>query len=70
MEHFCDESVPQFPDTNVCDLGFFRTLQSQQWKLPATKNVDDLIECVQQAFEELAPESIDANFSHSTELSG
>jgi hypothetical protein len=53
---------PNSPDTNVCDLGFFRTLQSQQWKLPATKNIDDLIERVQQAFEELALESIDANF--------
>jgi hypothetical protein len=53
---------PNSPDTNICDLGFFRTLQTEQWKLPCAKNVDELIDRVHQAFHSLAPESIDANF--------
>jgi hypothetical protein len=46
----------------VCDLGFFWTLQSEQWKLPCAKTVDELIEQVEQAFHALDPKSIDCNF--------
>jgi hypothetical protein len=55
---------PNSPDTNVCDLGFFCTLQTEQWKLPwARKTVDELmIERVEQSFGALDPCSIDANF--------
>jgi hypothetical protein len=53
---------PNSPDTNVRDLGFFCTLQTEQWKLPSAKTVDELIERVKQAFGALDPCSIDANF--------
>jgi hypothetical protein len=46
----------------VCDLGFFRTLQSEQWKLLCAKTVDELIARVTQAFNELDPKSIGCNF--------
>jgi hypothetical protein len=53
---------PNSPDTNVCDLGFFRTLQTEQWKLPSAKNFDDLIQQVQEAFAALDQQSLDAKF--------
>jgi hypothetical protein len=65
LDNWCIElknQCPNSPDTNICDLGFFRTLQSEQWKLPCAKSTDELIERVEQAFNELSPESIDANF--------
>jgi hypothetical protein len=53
---------PNSPDTNECDLGFFWMLQLERWKFPCAKNVDELIEHMQEAFDLLDPRSIDANF--------
>jgi hypothetical protein len=41
---------PDLPDPNVCNLHFFPTLQSEQWKLPSAKDTYELIERVQEAF--------------------
>jgi hypothetical protein len=61
---------PNIPDTNLCDFGFFRTLHSEQLKLPCGKNVDMLIERVQEALELLNSHAVDANFlTLATELS-
>jgi hypothetical protein len=65
LDNWCIElknQCPNSPDTNICDLGFFRTLQLEQWKLPCAKSTDELIKRVEQAFNKLSPESIDANF--------
>ena len=43
------------PDTNVLDLGFFRSLQSLQWKQPPATTIDDLIENVHKAWDQYDP---------------
>ena len=40
----------KLPDTNILDLGFFRSLQSLQWKQPPARTIDDLVQNVQNAF--------------------
>lgn len=49
------------PDLNICDLGFFNTIQSLQSKKCATK-VDQLIEAVLESFYETNPDSLNDNF--------
>ena len=44
------QEPPNSPDTNILDLGFFRSLQSLQWKQPPARTIDDLIQNVQNAF--------------------
>ena len=43
------------PDTNILDLGYFRALQSSQWKQPPARNIDELIAQVNTAWEQYDP---------------
>lgn len=43
--------APKSPDTNVCDLSFFRALQSEQWRSGVEDSIDGLIAQVLRAFE-------------------
>jgi len=52
---------PNSPDLNILDLGFFNHIQSLQSKRCAV-NVDDLIEAVQDAFQETSPTALSDNF--------
>lgn len=55
------------PDTNILDLGFFRALQSLQWKQTPAKTIDELIANVQKAWEEFDPVKIKYNWiTHQT----
>jgi len=52
--HFAVQLIEQpanSPDTNVLDLGLFRALQSQAWKLKRGKTIDNLIENVQKTWD-------------------
>lgn len=52
------QQPPNSPDLNVLDLGFFRSIESlMHKKMP--ENVDKMIEAVNDAFEELKPETLD-----------
>lgn len=50
------------PDTNLCDLSFFRALQSQQWNHGFANDVPGLIAQVLKAFEEFDPRKIEFGF--------
>lgn len=52
---------PNSPDTNVLDLGFFRSIQSLQHQKIAN-NIDQLIENVQESFQELDRHKLNYNF--------
>lgn len=52
---------PNSPDFNVLDLGFFNSIQALQHQ-NAPKSIDDLIECVHKAFEDLEWTSLDDVF--------
>lgn len=52
---------PNSPDFNVLDLGFFNSIQALQHQ-NAPKSIDELIECVHQAFEDLEWPSLDDVF--------
>jgi len=52
--HFAVELIKQpanSPDTNVLDLGLFRALQSEAWKLKKGRTIDNLIENVQKTWD-------------------
>jgi hypothetical protein len=51
-------SSPNSPHFNVMDLGFFNSMQSLQTQKPA-HSIDELIQNVQTAFEELEPQALD-----------
>ncbi|KAF0748044.1 hypothetical protein AaE_007495 [Aphanomyces astaci] len=51
----------QSPDFNVLDLGFFNAIQSLQHQTTA-RTIDDLIKCVEDAFENLAWRVLDKTF--------
>ena len=42
--------APKSPDTNICDLTFFRALQTEQWRSAEANTIDGLIEQVLAAF--------------------
>jgi hypothetical protein len=42
--------APKSPDTNICDLSFFRALQSEQWRSGEENTIDGLIAQVLAAF--------------------
>ena len=42
--------APKSPDTNICDLSFFRALQSEQWRSGEEETIDGLIDQVLAAF--------------------
>lgn len=44
------QQPPNSPDTNILDLGFFRAIQSLQWKQPPARTIDALIANVDKAF--------------------
>lgn len=52
---------PNSPDFNVLDLGFFNSIQSLQHEA-SPNTIDELIECVQNAFNELNMEKLDNTF--------
>lgn len=52
------EQPANSPDTNILDLGFFRSLQSLQWKQPPASTIDELIANVQQAWELYEPKQL------------
>ena len=42
--------APKSPDTNICDLSFFRALQLEQWRSGEEETIDGLIAQVLAAF--------------------
>ena len=54
--------APKLPDTNICDLSFFRALQSDQWKNGVEDTVDGLIAQVTGAFEQFDERKNDFGF--------
>lgn len=52
---------PNSPDLNVLDLGFFNSIQALQHKA-SPNTIDELIECVQNAFNDLDRETVDNVF--------
>ena len=53
---------PNSPDLNICDLSFFRSLQSQQVKQTPTRTSVELIDSVTQAFDVYAPYKLRYSF--------
>jgi len=49
---------PNSPDTNILDLGFFRAIQSLQWKQPPARTIEGLLHNVNTAFNEYDPRSL------------
>lgn len=55
------------PDCNILDLGFFRALQSEQFKLVPAANVDELMANVRQAWDAFEPRKLYYNWiTHQT----
>ncbi|XP_057775347.1 uncharacterized protein LOC130994318 [Salvia miltiorrhiza] len=52
---------PNSPDTNINDLGFFRAIQSLQTEI-ACSDVDDLVNAVHKAYEDLDPMALNCVF--------
>ena len=52
---------PNSPDMNVLDLGFFRAIQSLQQQ-EALSTVDELVNAIEKAFNELPPQSLNRVF--------
>ena len=50
------------PDTNILDLGFFRSLQADQWKQPRPNDINGLIGVVERAYDDFQPIRIDKTF--------
>jgi hypothetical protein len=47
------------PDNNLCDLTFFRSLQSDYWAMGFALNIDDMISKVGQAFTDYEPRKLE-----------
>ena len=56
-----ENQPPNSPDLNVLDLGFFNTIQALQEK-EAVRGLDDLIQAVSSAFDNLLPETLNKVF--------
>jgi hypothetical protein len=54
--------APRSPDTNICDLSFFRALQSDQWRSEQADSIDGLIAQVLRAFEQFDERKNDFGF--------
>ncbi|KAK4593626.1 hypothetical protein RGQ29_017650 [Quercus rubra] len=52
---------PNSPDMNVLDLGFFRAIQSLQQQ-EALSTVDELVNAIEKAFNELPPQTLNRVF--------
>ena len=53
----------QSPDLNVLDLGFFRAIQSLQYK-SFPRNVDELVKSVEDAYEAFDPRLLNYTWLH------
>lgn len=53
---------PNSPDTNILDLGFFRSLQSLQWSLPPAQDIDSLVAQVGNAWSLYDPKKLNRIF--------
>eukprot|EP00977_Amphora_coffeiformis_P022795 scaffold11518_cov123-Amphora_coffeaeformis.AAC.1 len=53
------EQPPNSPDTNILDLGFFRSLQTDYYKLKRGRSLDSIIENVLKAFKEYDPKKLE-----------
>jgi len=63
------EQPANSPDTNVLDLGLFRALQSNAWKLKRASNIDGLIDQVTETWDAYDPTLLDRVwFTHQTVL--
>jgi hypothetical protein len=54
--------APKSPDTNVCDLSFFRALQSEQWRSGVEDTIEGLIAQVLGTFERFNERKNDFGF--------
>ena len=54
--------APKSPDTNVCDLSFFRALKSKQWRSGVEDTIKGLISEVLRAFESFDERKNDFGF--------
>ncbi|KAI2492874.1 hypothetical protein MHU86_21687 [Fragilaria crotonensis] len=54
--------APKLPDTTICDLCFFRALQSEQWRSSVEDTIDGLIGQVLSAFERFDERKNDFRF--------
>lgn len=52
---------PNSPDTNVCDLGMFASLQSLQYR-KYMRNIKDIIQAVEEAYNEMSKETLNDIF--------
>jgi hypothetical protein len=52
------EQPANSPDTNIDDLGFFRSLQSDYWTQTPASTIDGLIDNVQKAFNDYDPKKL------------
>jgi hypothetical protein len=53
------EQPANSPDTNILDLGFFRSLQTLQWRQRPATTIDGLIENVNAAWEQYDPKILE-----------
>ena len=61
LRHFTIELInqpAQSPDNNICDLGYFNSLQADTWKMKRGRTIDDLIQNVAIAFVAYDPERL------------
>eukprot|EP00977_Amphora_coffeiformis_P001349 scaffold283_cov186-Amphora_coffeaeformis.AAC.7 len=56
FKFYLGEQPTRSPDTNILDLGFFRSLECATWKLKRASNIDGLIANVEEAWNEYEPE--------------
>ena len=54
--------APRSPDTNICDLCFFRALQSAQWRSGVEEAIDGLIGQVPRTFDRFDERKNDFGF--------
>lgn len=55
FKFYMKKQPPNSPDTNILDLGFFRSLQALQWQQPPATTIDGLIANVMAAWEQYDP---------------
>ncbi|ETN03780.1 hypothetical protein PPTG_15976 [Phytophthora nicotianae INRA-310] len=58
----CIEMQPSnSPDTNILDLGYFRSIQALQYE-ESPNSIDELIECTIASYQNLQPETLEDTF--------
>jgi hypothetical protein len=53
------EQPANSPDTNILDLGFFRSIQSIQWSKEPATTIEGLVAVVEEAWKEYQPTTLD-----------